>query len=139
MKIKTANPFDESDLRVLINLHKACLPSDYFPNFKTAYWWVMYDKDKPIAFCGLSSVTSWPQAGYLCRSGVIDEYQGRGLQKKLIRLRERKARKIGWEWLISDTTNNLPSSNSLISCGYKLYEPQVKWAYGHSLYWRKRL
>ena len=53
----------------------------------------------------------------LCRSGVIKSFRGKGIQKKLIRSRERFSRTLGWKWLITDTTDNPPSSNSLISCG----------------------
>lgn len=139
MNIREVNPYKPSDLEMLIELHKSCLPSDYYPNFMSAIWWIAFENKKPVAFCGLSAVSSWKNAGYLCRAGVIDAYKGRGIQRKLIRIREKKARKLGYEWLISDTTNNNPSANNLISCGYKLYQPETKWAYPNSLYWRKKL
>lgn len=41
--------------------------------------------------------------------------------------------------MISDTTDNFPSANSLISKGYKLYAPSKPWAYEITLYWRKKL
>ena len=41
--------------------------------------------------------------------------------------------------MISDTTDNVPSSNNLIKAGYKLIEPSAPWANGESLYWSKKL
>ena len=50
-----------------------------------------------------------------------------------------KARRLGWNWLITDTYDNPASSNSLISCGFKLYDPNVPWGTKGALYWRKKL
>ena len=37
----------------------------------------------------------------------------------------------------SDTTDNLASANNFIRAGYRLYRPQMPWAWPESLYWRK--
>ena len=50
-----------------------------------------------------------------------------------------KAKRLGMNWLITDTTDNPPSANSLIACGFKLFEPSKPWANKQSLYWRKRI
>ncbi len=76
---------------------------------------------------------------YLCRSGVVPEHRGKGLQKRLIRVRETYARNMAMNWVISDTTCNPPSANSLIACGFKLYEPAQPWGNRSTIYWRKRL
>ena len=34
---------------------------------------------------------------------------------------------------------NCVSANNFIRAGYRLFEPQVPWAWAHSLYWRKQL
>jgi hypothetical protein len=62
-----------------------------------------------------------------------------GLQRRLIRVREAWAKRNGYRWMISDTTDNVPSSNNLMRCGYKLIEPSAPWANDMSLYWTKRL
>jgi len=31
------------------------------------------------------------------------------------------------------------STNNFIQVGYRLYEPEIPWAWSHALYWRKRL
>jgi hypothetical protein len=62
-----------------------------------------------------------------------------GLQKRLIRVRERMARELGWAWLITDTFQNPPSANSLISCGFKNFAPTKPWGFAGANYWRKKL
>lgn len=122
---------------LLIYLQSKCLPYDTFMEPDRGHWWVAYTEDgKPVAFAGLIRSSQWLNAGYMCRAGVLRHYQGRGLQKRLIQVRINKARKLGWEWLLTDTTDNPASSNSLISMGFKLYEPTVPWGFKNSLYWR---
>jgi len=107
---------------------------------ETGYWWLITHNNKPAGFAGLHHSNKYIDCGYLCRVGVTWPHQGQGLQKRLIRVREKKARILGWNWLVTDTTpENLASSNSLISCGFKLYSPCNKWAFKRSLYWRKEL
>jgi GNAT superfamily N-acetyltransferase len=124
------------------------------PDLTRGYWWLAYAKldwvttkdwsglpstYEPIAFCGLTHALSTPGTGYLKRAGVLKAYRGQGLQRKLITVRERKARKLGLDTMVTDTTDNPPSANSLIKAGYRIFEPAYRWAFEHSLYWRKTL
>lgn len=118
------------------------------PDLPRGYWWLAYDKAQwanystpanPVAFCGLTHALSTPGTGYLKRAGVLKAYRGQGLQKRLITVRERKARKLGLDTMVTDTTDNPASSNSLIGAGYRLFEPAYRWAFKNSLYWRKQL
>lgn len=123
----------------LLELQLAILPCDKPAPTHVGWWWIVYDGPLPVGFCGLYQSVKWRDAGYLCRSGVMPEYRGRGLQKRLIRLRERKAREAGMTWLVTDTYENPPSSNSLIACGYKTYQPETPWGADGVTYWRKSL
>lgn len=122
------------------------------PDLPRGFWWLVYDKDqwiggiippdqhvRPVAFCGLTEALATKETGYLKRAGVLQAYRGQGLQRKLITVRERKARKLGFNMMLTDTTDNPPSSNSLIRAGYKIFEPAYRWAFPHSIYWRKTL
>lgn len=122
----------------LERLQKICLPYDK-PYFSPGWYWIGYDGDKPVAFCVASPSLRWTDTVYLARAGVIPDYRGMGLQKRMIAMRERLARRKGYVWSVTDTTNNPASSNSLISKGYRLFDPSKPWAYGYSLYWRKKL
>jgi len=62
-----------------------------------------------------------------------------GLQLRLMRALESRARQIGWDAVVSDTTNNLASANNFIRAGYRLYQPPCPWAWPNTLYWRKSI
>ena len=122
---------------LLMYLQYKCLPYDTPMEIDRGHWWVAYTEDgRPVGFAGLIRSHSWSNAGYMCRAGVLLKFQGYGLQKRLIQARIRKARSLNWEWLLTDTTDNPASANSLISMGFKLYEPSKPWANKNSLYWR---
>ncbi|HYI26508.1 MAG TPA: GNAT family N-acetyltransferase, partial [Bradyrhizobium sp.] len=69
----------------------------------------------------------------------LQKHRGHALQLRLMRALESRARRNGWSAIVSDTTENLASSNNFIRAGYWLYQPQCPWAYPRTLYWRKSL
>lgn len=139
-KIKYVDLRKPENRTVLAYLQKKCLPYDRPHPTDFGHWWIVYLEDgRPIGFAGMRRSHQWIDAGYLCRAGVLPEYQGFGLQKRLIDVRIRKARSLNWVWLITDTTDNPASANSLIAKGFKMYEPSIPWAYKHSLYWRLQI
>ena len=124
----------------LLFLQKKILTQDtpYKPD--RGHWWVAYAEDgKPVGFAGLVRSTRWSDTGYLCRAGVLDGFTGHGIQKRLILARIRKAKELGWNWLITDTTDNPASSNSLINCGFKIYTPSSPWSFKHAIYWKYKV
>ena len=119
-------------------LKEETMPLDKIDLGDTMMWFV-FDGKKPIGYAGLRLSARWKDCCYLNCAGVLPEYQGKGIQKKLIRARVAKARKLGMEWVFSDTYRNPASENSLIACGFKLYLPEDEYATQHSIYWRKKL
>ena len=119
-------------------LQGICLPYDepYDTNFGS--WWIATENGVDIGFAGLVRTVSWSDCGYLCRAGVVPNSRGQGLQKKLIHVRVRQAKALGWNWVVTDTRLNPASANSLISCGFKMFEPSKPWGCKDTLYWRKR-
>ena len=111
------------------------------PSMTDGRWWLVHCDGEMIAFAGLYRSKHYHATGYLCRVAVAFEHRGHGLQKRLIRVRLRKARAMGLAWAVTDTERtNYPSANSLISCGFRLFKPWWPWAtYGNGLYWGKRL
>ena len=114
------------------------------PDLDKGKWWLVWDRGKPIAFAGIYLSHNYLRTAYLCRVAVKYSYRGQGLQKKLLHVRERWARVNGIDWLITETwANNFPSSNSLINCGYKLWQPKYGWRMQEDgikpLYWKKLL
>jgi RimJ/RimL family protein N-acetyltransferase len=138
MRIRRVDGARQADL--LGALHTACMPADDVPDFSHGWWWVGTVDGVPAAFAGMTPVASWPQTAYLKRSGVLPQFRGNGYQKRLIRVRLAYARRLGMERVVTDTAEwNYASSNSLIACGFRLYEPQRRWSFGTALYWVKKL
>lgn len=139
IKFKRLNKLKENDKQLLTTMQLHCLPDDdpYFP--KNGQWWVGREKGQAVAFCLIIPSAQWSDTAYLARSGVMPAWRGKGLQKRMITIRERFAKKQGYRWMVTDTTANEASANSLISRGYKLYTPKRPWGYEVTLYWRKRL
>jgi len=134
VRINSKTTINRQLLRVL---QRHCLPADTVHSVMVGDWWVAQDEEgRDVGFAGM---TQKGTSGYLCRSGVVESCRGNGLQKRLIKAREAQARKLGYTELISDTTGNPPSSNSLISCGFKVYEPEEPWGGSKTIYWIKKL
>jgi GNAT superfamily N-acetyltransferase len=123
------------------SLHAECFDAcdnPYTPD-NTGAWWVAYAGDEAAGFAGILPSYQWHATGYLCRSGVLPKFRGQGLQQRLIRIRIKYARQQGWTTVVSDTHKNPASANSLINCGFKLYQPRTPWGFITALYWRRNL
>lgn len=125
---------------ILAGLQLKCLPYDeIFPSIE-GWWFVAFEKRLgAVGFSGMVLSSQFTDCVYLCRAGVLPYHRGRGLQKRLIQARLNKARKMGMNWAVTDTYDNPASSNSLISAGFKLYDPSRPWGMEGALYWRKKL
>ena len=140
MQIKRANLQSAEAQNVLSALQLICLPYDKPYPTNTGWWWIATNNDcEPIGFAGVVPSMRWADTGYFCRAGVVPDARGKGLQKRLIRVRIRQAKVNGWRWLITDTNENPASSNSLINTGFKLFEPSNPWGADNTLYWRLKL
>jgi GNAT superfamily N-acetyltransferase len=124
---------------VISELDRQCFTSAYLVPDQITYWWIAYHENKPVAFAGLRKSHRYSDVGYLCRVGVAEAHRGKGLQKRLVKVRCRYAKRIGMTWVRTDTHFNLASSNNLIACGFKLFRPNHPWSFKGSLYWRKEL
>lgn len=120
-------------------LQLVCLPEDEpYPDGDNVIWWIANDNNTLAGFASLTRLDN--DSAYLSRAGVVDEFRGMGIQKRLIRARINHARKLGLQSIVTDcTTVNCASANSLISCGFKLYWPENPWALPDSIYWILRL
>jgi GNAT superfamily N-acetyltransferase len=120
-------------------LQKICLPYDQPVDTNFGSWWIATENGRDIGFAGLVRSVSWTDCGYLCRAGVVPVARGQGLQKQFIRVRLRQAKALGWRWVVTDTTDNPASANSLIATGFKLFQPTKPWGFKNTLYWRRKL
>jgi GNAT superfamily N-acetyltransferase len=101
-------------------------------------WFVAFVNGKPAGYAGLKTWDGF--TGFLSRAGVLPEFRGLGLQKRLIKSRQRYAKRIGIRWLVTYTAiDSAASQNSLISCGYRPYRPEYPWAGAEWIYFRRKL
>lgn len=133
------DPLRPKTKELLTALQKDCLPGDrlYFPD--DGVWWIAYHQRAAVAFACVAPSRHTAQAVYLGRCGVVKAARGQGIQRRLIRIRLAWAKRKGYKWAVSDTTDNVPSSNNLIACGFRLYTPEYKHAYVRSLYWKRAI
>lgn len=124
---------------VLLRMQKETFPMDGKVACIDGYWWLAFDGDLPVGFACMTDVDSWPGSGYLSRVGVMPSHRGKGIQRQLMRVCERKAKALKWDRIISTTYNNPASANNFIACGYRTYEPQTRWGAPDTIYWRKEL
>lgn len=134
--IKRVDASKEDIKHCLLWMQKAVLPHDDVRQLKTDVWWIAYQDGNPVGFASLRLV-SGGDIGYLSRAGVLPVARGQGIQRKLIRARVQHARRAGASCVVTDTTDNPPSSNSLISEGFRMYSPAYAWANPSSCYWIK--
>ncbi len=139
-KIRAVDGHDDEIADTLADLHRLTFfDGASMPEFDWGYWWLAYREAVPVAFAGVVPSTYVSNAGYFCRVGVLKKCCGNGLQLRLMRALEVRARRNGWSSVVSDTTENLVSANNFIQAGYRLYQPQTPWAWPNTLYWRKSI
>lgn len=124
---------------VLKALHRQTFDPQEAPmgDFSDGYWWIVYLGKEPVAFAGVCQAFYHSNVGYFSRVGVLKKHRGRGLQRRLMRCLEAKARRVGWSQIITDTRFNEHSANNLIAAGYRLYTPPEPWGIRETLYWTK--
>jgi GNAT superfamily N-acetyltransferase len=108
-------------------------------NYSEGWWWIARNEDNvPAAFIGMIQSTLSPASCYFYRVGVLPSHRGHRLQSRLTRAMCAKARRLGYTSMVTDTTDNVPSANNLIKCGFTLIEPHP-WSLPRALYWMKQL
>lgn len=125
--------------RTLEALHVLCLPHDEIEDFAEGHWFLAYLDGEPVAFAGMRPAVTDPCAVYLSRCGVLPGHRGRGLQRRLIAARLRKAQRLGVARAITTTYCNPASSNNLIHCGFRMYAPDAPWGADGTCYWRRAI
>jgi len=121
-----------------LNARKEFFPEDPISNIGNHVWFLAKVGREIVGWAGVTIKPN--QVASICRTGVFPEFQGQGIKRKLVRAMERYAVKQGCTMMTSYCLiDNIPSANSLISSGYKLYIPEYIWAEGDWLYWRKRI
>lgn len=127
------------DYHDILRMQMDCLPGDevLVPHLTREDWFIAWSDGNPAGFAGLTR--RGPSVGFLARSGVDERHRGKGLQRKLIKVREAAARVRGYTSVVSNTYDNPQSSNNLIACGYRQFAPAHPWGCEGTQYWIKKL
>jgi GNAT superfamily N-acetyltransferase len=125
-------------LQLIAELDRLCFPDDEPYPVEGAQWWLALGPGGvPLGYAG-AKVMPLDRHTYLCRAGVLPQARGRGLQRRLIRTRLAWARKVGAVGCYTYTIANPASANSLISCGFRAFEPKWRWGGNSACYWIRR-
>ena len=139
-RIRMVDASDDEVADTLADLHRLTFfDTAAMPKFELGTWWLAFRGDDAVAFAGVVPSSYARNFGYFSRVGVLPRHWGRGLQLRLMRAAEAQGRRVRWDGIVSDTTENLVSANNFIKAGYRLFEPEVRWAWSHTLYWRRSL
>lgn len=129
------------DMELIDYLHKLIFPSDeLYKTENKAYYWIVYDQDLkiPAGFCIGTDIGD--NTMFLARAGLLDFACGNGLHKRMMRVLEKLARKIGIKTILTYTVlSNIRSSHNLQKYKYMLYAPEYNYVGNNCLYWRKEL
>jgi GNAT superfamily N-acetyltransferase len=130
-----------TDLETVRRLDAELIGTDVAPPSADHTWWLCMVDGKVAGYCGMSVFKDEKGlCAFLSRSGVLREFRGRGLQKRMIRVREAEARRRCCVYALTYTArSNLASANNLIRCGYSLYEAAYPWGVKGALYFTKRV
>lgn len=114
-----------SDFLTILQLNEEIFPGEDLEVSKRVSAWIARDRNtgKLVGFC-----TSTDYGGgifFLSRAGVLPEYQGNGIQRRLITVRELHARRSGVKKLITYVArHNYKSLANLIKSGFLIYDPE---------------
>jgi predicted GNAT family acetyltransferase len=138
--IRQVDNKDKSVQAVLIDLQAIVLDGSPIAKPSIGYWWIVYtEEDEAVGFAAMKQSSQFTDCVYLNRCGILSKHRGKGLQKRLVKVRLQKAKCMGFNWAVTDTTFNPASANSLINCGFKMYEPSKPWSWTYSSYWRLKV
>lgn len=125
------------DFNLVLELNSKIFPEDKLElDEKTVAWIVYNSQGQPVAFCTARKLLYGIL--YMDRAGVLPDYQGKGIHRKLINARERFAKKNGFKKIITYVMkHNYQSLCTLVRCDFKLYNPEYAYAGREVLYFIK--
>ena len=112
---------------LILLLNKEIFPCDDLEIDKYTTGWVIWKDKKPVGFCTMRLLDH--KIAYMDRAGILKEHRGKGLHKKLLRVRESYARRQGYKQMITYTvSDNFDSLFTLVRHGYHKYDPEYAYA-----------
>jgi GNAT superfamily N-acetyltransferase len=114
-----------ADEALIDEMDRICFPLDTPALFAGAEWSIGRDDGKPAAYCAWKAVEHDGVAvGFHYRGGVLPDWRGHGLQRRMLRLRESEMRQHGLSRAVTYTdADGAASMRNLIAEGYRPYAP----------------
>jgi RimJ/RimL family protein N-acetyltransferase len=124
-----------------LNAQDAQFPELKDHHLEQGYWWLARTWSRAIVgFAGMVPKVPYPGVGYFKRCWISPTARGNGLQMVFMRLREAKARELGWTTLTSEVAgDNQRSIANFLKAGFTVTEPEQPWGAPGSVYFVKRL
>ncbi len=122
-------------VKLIKELHEKCFPGEEFYEHKKNKYWIAVDRNgKPLGF---GVATDFGEGIlFFSRSGVLKQYRGNGIHKKLIKVRLRFSVRRKFKSCITYTAiGNHASVNNLTACGFKAYTPSKEYVGKDFNYW----
>ncbi len=129
---------ETKDYQAIAKMDAILFPIDYpIENWEVYTWFLGTCNKIPVCYCGVRKMDEF---GYLNRTGVLPSFQGKGLQKRMIRKRIQWCKARNLTDVISSTScDNAGSMINLIRCGFLPYTPEEGWMSEDSVYWKKSI
>lgn len=126
------------DVELVKKLHELAFPADDWYDSARSIYWVIWCDGEPVGFAMLSETDD--DYVFYSRAGVLKDHRGKGLQLRLLKVREQYAKKKGFKKAITYTKiDNISSNRNLQKAKYWLYIPKYEYADKDCLYWIKEL
>jgi len=129
---------DSDELKDRIRVfERICFPDDesYYRKEYTRWYFLKNPEGKDVGYVGLDMCFVDNRLSfYLCRTGVLPEFEGRKLNRALVQYALLTAYEVGLPVITYVHPSNAGSLRSLMACGFEPYTPKQKFAGDNFVY-----
>lgn len=128
------------DVETIKKLHKKMFPSDFFPEEDhNSHYWIAKKNNRNVGF-SVARILDEGDTMFLARAGVYESHEGNKLHRRMIRTRERFAKRIHCKVIVTYALLfNTLSMVNLLKEGYRIYIPEYNYAGDEFLYFQKKI
>ena len=136
--VSTPEKPNEAAIEIVKKMDTIQFPGCEVSRLKESHVWIAYSEaGNPVGYASMYYLKG-ENYGYFSRAAIKADHRRRGLHTRLIRCRGNLARRLGWKGVLTYTsTDNSASANSLVNLGFRLYNPQYRWAGKEFLYFMR--
>jgi GNAT superfamily N-acetyltransferase len=116
------------------------------PDLGNEYWILWDEEGEAAGFCSVRPLRStsyepdWEKTAFLSRAGLLPHARGKGLQRRMLQIRQRWARDEGFTRITTYVAlDNVPSARNLVKSGFTIYRPVGLWGGLDVIYFEKEL